>query len=167
VSLNISEFKEVASNFATGVVVITAMTPDGPVGFTCQTFGSLSLEPLLAYFTAQTGGTSWPRIKGAQSIGISILASDQELVAVQFAASGVDKFSGVKWTPGPSGAPLLKGSLAHIEGSLESVATHGDHDVAVLEVTHVLLNKVNNSKNASKGESKPLLYFRGQFGVRE
>jgi flavin reductase (DIM6/NTAB) family NADH-FMN oxidoreductase RutF len=161
-SLNISEFKQVASNFATGVVVITATTSEGPVGFTCQTFGSLSLEPLLAYFTAQTGGSSWPRIKGAESIGISILSQDQEQIAQQFAASGVDKFSGVEWKPGPGGAPLLDGALSHVEGTLKSVTTHGDHEIAVLEVTYGQINKFNKDRPT---ESKPLLYFHGSFGL--
>jgi len=161
-SLNISEFKQVVSNFATGVVVITATTTDGPVGFTCQTFGSLSLEPLLSYFTAQTGGSSWPRIKGAESIGISILSQDQEQLALQFAASGVDKFSGVAWKPGPGGAPLIDSALAHVEGTLHSVTTHGDHEMAVLEVTYGFVNKFNKD-NAS--ESRPLLYFHGSFGL--
>lgn len=161
-SINISEFKQVASNFATGVVVVTATTSDGPVGFTCQTFGSLSLEPLLSYFTAQTGGSSWPRIKGAESIGISILNQDQEQVAMQFAASGVDKFSGVAWKPGPGGAPLIEGALAHVEGTLHSVTTHGDHEIAVVEVTYGFVNKFNKD-NAS--EAMPLLYFHGSFGL--
>jgi len=161
-SLNISEFKQVVSNFATGVVVITATTTDGPVGFTCQTFGSLSLEPLLAYFTAQTGGSSWPRIKGAESIGISILSQAQEQLALQFAASGKDKFSGVEWSAGPGGAPLIDGALAHVEGTLQSVTTHGDHEIAVLEVTYGVLNKVNK---ANTSESRPLLYFHGTFGL--
>ena len=161
-SLNISEFKQVVSNFATGVVVITATTADGPVGFTCQTFGSLSLEPLLAYFTAQTGGSSWPRIKGAESIGISILSQDQEQLALRFAASGKNKFSGVEWSAGPGGAPLLDGALAHVEGTLQSITTHGDHEIAVLEVTFGSLNKFNKDNSS---ESKPLLYFHGSFGL--
>ena len=53
-SLDIAHFREVLGHFVTGVVVITAATPDGPVGFTCQTFGALSLEPTLISFSART-----------------------------------------------------------------------------------------------------------------
>ena len=51
-----AHFKEVLGHFATGLVVVTAETPDGPAGFTCQTFGSLSLEPPLVLFAATSSG---------------------------------------------------------------------------------------------------------------
>ena len=43
-----AEFRRVLSNFATGLTIITAMTDEGPVGFTCQSFASLSLDPPMA-----------------------------------------------------------------------------------------------------------------------
>ena len=42
--------REVLGHFASGVTVVTALTDDGPLGFTCQSFSSLSLDPPLVAF---------------------------------------------------------------------------------------------------------------------
>ena len=118
-SLEIAHFKEVLGRYVTGVVVVTASASEGPAGFTCQTFGSLSLEPMLVSFAATSTGASWSKVRSSSMVGLSVLASDQEALARVFAQSGADKFSGVDWTPGPAGAPLLYGALAHLEGRIE------------------------------------------------
>jgi flavin reductase (DIM6/NTAB) family NADH-FMN oxidoreductase RutF len=151
-SLDVAHFKEVLGHYATGLVVVTAATADGPAGFTCQTFGSLSLQPTLVTFAANSAGHSWGLVRQGQLVGISILSADQEPLARRFATTGVDKFDGTAWEKAPDGSPLLDGALAHIEGRISGVTTHGDHDVAVVEVTYV---------HARSGH--PLIYFRGGF----
>ncbi len=153
-ALDVAHFKEVLGRYATGVVVITALSPEGPVGFTSQTFGSLSLEPMLISFAATTRSTSWPKIRDVGVIGVNILRDDQESVARVFATSGIDKFANVTWSPGANGAPLLEGTIASLEGRVEVVATYGDHDVVVVAV---------DEARAHGGE--PLLYYRGGFNV--
>ena len=59
-SIDVARFKEVLGHFVTGVAVVTAATPEEPVGFTCQTFGALSLEPSLISFSAVSASHSWP-----------------------------------------------------------------------------------------------------------
>ena len=147
-----AHFKEVLGHYASGLVVVSALTPEGPAGFTCQSFGSLSLEPPLVTFAAATTGNSWRLVRRSTTVGISVLAADQETLARRFATTGVDKFEGVAWEGGPEGAPLLGGALAHIEGRVASISTHGDHDVAVVEVTFV-----------AAGAGRPLIYFRSGF----
>ena len=151
-SLDVSHFKEVVGHYATGLVVVSAATPDGPAGFTCQTFGSLSLEPALVTFAASSDGQSWSIVRQCDLVGISILSAQQESLARRFAMSGVDKFDGVPWEKGPEGSPFIEGALAHIEGTISSLSTHGDHDVAVVEVRHAVAHN-----------GHPLIYFRGGF----
>src|SRR6185295_6100146 len=55
--------REVLGHFATGVVVVTAAAADGPLGFTCQSFGSLSLEPPLVSLAPARTSSTWPRIR--------------------------------------------------------------------------------------------------------
>jgi len=153
-ALDVAHFKEVLGRYATGVVVITALSPEGPVGFTSQTFGSLSLEPMLISFAATTRSTSWPKIRDIGVIGVNILRDDQESIARAFATSGIDKFANVTWSSGQNGAPLIEGALATLEGRVEVVATYGDHDVVVVAV---------DQARAQNGE--PLLYYRGGFNV--
>lgn len=153
-SLDVVHFKQVVGHFATGVVVVASSTPEGPVGFTCQTFGSLSLEPMLVSFAASNTGRSWPLVHQTDFVGVSVLAEDQEAVARVFATSGADKFGGVEWTSGPHGSPLLEGALAHLEGQILTVTTHGDHDIVTVSVDF-----------AGAHAGKPLLYYRGGFGL--
>jgi 3-hydroxy-9,10-secoandrosta-1,3,5(10)-triene-9,17-dione monooxygenase reductase component len=153
-SLDITQFKHVLSHFVTGVVVVSANSNEGLAGFTCQTFGSLSLEPMLVSFSANTRSQSWPQVRRAETLGINILASDQEQLARVFATRGADKFAGVGWSSAPGGAPLLDGALAHLEGRVNSVTTHGDHDLVVVAIDFVEVQSGN-----------PLVYYRGGFGV--
>jgi 3-hydroxy-9,10-secoandrosta-1,3,5(10)-triene-9,17-dione monooxygenase reductase component len=151
-SLDVAHFREVLGHFVTGVVVVTAATPDGPVGFTCQTFGALSLEPTLISFSARTLSNSWPKVREVGTIGVNILASDQEALARVFATTGIDKFAGIGWSPGPNSAPLLGGALAHLEGEIVFVSAQGDHDIVVVRVDHV-----------ESHTGAPLVFYRGGF----
>jgi flavin reductase (DIM6/NTAB) family NADH-FMN oxidoreductase RutF len=152
-SIDVARFKEVLGHFATGVAVVTAVTPEGPVGFTCQTFGALSLEPTLISFSAVSASNSWPRVRDVGTVGVNILSSDQEAVARVFGTSGGEKFAGVTWSPGPKGAPLIDGALAHLEGRVEFVTTQGDHDIVVVAVEYALSHP-----------GAPLVFYRGRFG---
>jgi 3-hydroxy-9,10-secoandrosta-1,3,5(10)-triene-9,17-dione monooxygenase reductase component len=151
-SIDAARFKEVLGHFATGVAVVTAATPDGPVGFTCQTFGALSLEPTMISFSAVSASNSWPRARDVGVVGVNILADDQEALARVFGKSGTEKFQGIGWSPAPGGAPLLDGALAHIEGRIEFVTTQGDHDIAVVAVEYALGH-----------DGQPLVFYRGGF----
>jgi 3-hydroxy-9,10-secoandrosta-1,3,5(10)-triene-9,17-dione monooxygenase reductase component len=151
-ALDIARFKDALGHFATGVVVVSASTPEGPKGFAAQTFLSLSLEPMLVGFAATIGTSSWPAIREVGKVGISVLRDDQEPLARVFGRSGADKFEGVGTETAENGAPLLQGALAHIEGDIISVTPHGDHEIAIVAVTHV-----------ESHDGRPLVFYRGGF----
>jgi 3-hydroxy-9,10-secoandrosta-1,3,5(10)-triene-9,17-dione monooxygenase reductase component len=151
-SIDVARFKEVLGHYVTGVVVVTAATPEGPVGFTCQTFGALSLEPTLISFSAVSASNSWPKARDVGVVGINVLSADQEALARVFGKSGADKFAGVGWNPGPSGAPLIDGALAHLEGRVEFVTSQGDHDIVVVAAEYVMSH-----------HGAPLVFYRGGY----
>ena len=146
--------KEVLGHYVTGIVIVTAMTPEGPAGFTCQTFGSLSVDSALVFFAATSTSPSWQRVRQVGVVGINILREDQEPLARGFAVSGVDKFAGVPWIAAPNGSPFLEGSLAYLEGTIREVTNHGDHDIVVAELDF-----------ASTEPGGPLAYYRGGYRV--
>lgn len=145
------QFRDVLGHFSTGVVVVTAQGPSGPAGMTCQSVVSLSLEPPLVLFCPARSSTSWPRIREAGHFCLNILAADQASLCTAFARSGGDKFAGVAWTPGRTGAPVLEGTLAHVESTLETVHEGGDHEIAVGAVVDLAIRR----------DAPPLVYFRG------
>jgi 3-hydroxy-9,10-secoandrosta-1,3,5(10)-triene-9,17-dione monooxygenase reductase component len=151
--LSTDAYRDAVSNFPTGLVVVTAQAEGELLGFTCQTFGSLSLEPARVLFAAGNQGTTWPKMKKITSVAISILADNQEQVARSMANSGGQKFDEVETIEGENGAPLVVGALAHLEGEIERIENYGDHDIVSVEVTR-----------ASFVSGSPLIY--AQRGYR-
>ncbi|GAA2131384.1 flavin reductase family protein [Actinomadura napierensis] len=144
--------RRVLGAFCTGVVVVTAMDGDEPVGMACQSFSSLSLDPPLVCFCPGVASTTWPRVRSAGRFAVNVLAADQgELCR---AMAGRDKFAGVAWTPGPGGSPLLNGALAWIEADIERELPGGDHAIVVGRVRDLAAGRA----------ARPLLFFRGAFG---
>ena len=87
--------REVLGHFASGVTVVTAVTDDGPIGFTCQSFSSLSLDPPLVAFAPARTSRTWPRLREIGRFCVNVLAEGQDDVSQNFARSGADKFAGV------------------------------------------------------------------------
>jgi flavin reductase (DIM6/NTAB) family NADH-FMN oxidoreductase RutF len=151
--LGAAALKSVMGRFATGVTIVTAIDGVEPVGFTCQSFVSLSLEPSLVALAPAKSSTSWPRISRAGTFCVNVLADTQRDTCRAFAFSGADKFSGVAWTPASGGAPIIDGSIAWVECALELVHDAGDHEIVIGRV-----------RAFGQNEGSPLLYYRGEFG---
>lgn len=83
-----------------------------------------------------------------------MLAADQEELCRRFAVTGGDKFTGTPWRPGTGGAPLIEGSLATVECTLEAVLDGGDHAIALARVDALTAHR----------DTGPLLYFRRASG---
>jgi len=151
---NTAHFKDTMSRFATGVTIVTALEEGSPVGFSCQSFVSLSLDPPLVALAPARTSTSWPRIARSGSFCVNVLSARQSAVCMNFAISGGDKFVGVPWHPAEKGgAPIIEGSLAWVDCELELVHEAGDHELVIGRVLDLGL-----------GEGKPLLYYRSAFG---
>jgi 3-hydroxy-9,10-secoandrosta-1,3,5(10)-triene-9,17-dione monooxygenase reductase component len=155
VTVDPATMRDVLGHFASGVVVVTAAGPDGPLGFTCQSFASLSLDPALITFAPARTSSTWPRIRQVGSFCVNVLAEDQERFSAGFARSGVDKFTGVGWRPGPGDAPVLDGVCAWIGCTLWREYDGGDHTVVVGRVRDL----------AADPSRVPLLFHRGRYGL--
>ena len=151
--LDQARFREVLGHFATGVTIVTALEEGVPVGFSCQSFAALSLDPPMVVLAPARTSTSWPRIRAAGSFCVNILGEHQEAVCRAFAISGGDKFSGVGWRPGITGAPVIDNSLAVVECELGDIFEGGDHEIVIGRVVAL-----------DVGEGGPLLFYRGGFG---
>ncbi|MFJ6757413.1 MULTISPECIES: flavin reductase family protein [unclassified Streptomyces] len=153
-----AEFRAVLGNFASGVTVITAPPgedEEGPAGFACQSFASLSLDPPLVTFMVARTSTTWPRIARAGVFCVNILGAEQGELCRSFAVSGADKFAGVSHTPAPvTGSPQLDAVPAWIDCRIHAVHTGGDHLIVVGRVEAM----------GAAGEGEPLLFHKGRFG---
>jgi flavin reductase (DIM6/NTAB) family NADH-FMN oxidoreductase RutF len=148
--------RDVLGHFVSGVTVVTAMGADGPVGFTCQSFSSLSLDPPLVAFAPARTSTTWPRLREAGRFCVNVLSEEHSGLSRQFARSGTDKFAGVDWAPSPHGSPVLEGVVAWIDSELWAEYDGGDHTIVVARVLDL-------GADASR---TPLLFHRGAYGLQ-
>lgn len=149
--------RSLMGNFASGVVVVTAIDDGEPVGLTAQSFVSLSLDPALVLFCPSRTSSSWPRIERAGGFAVNVLEARHVELCQGFARKGGNKFDGVAWHPSPvTGSPVIEGSLAYIDCGLYANYDGGDHTIAVGQV---------HAAAATSQDSEPLVFFRGDFGI--
>lgn len=126
-----STMRQVLGHFPSGVTIVTGTTPEGPAGFTCQSFSSLSLDPPLVLVLPGRSSSSWPRIEETGRFCVNVLAEGQRELSTTFAHSGGDKFGGVDWYSSGLGSPILRGATAWIDCTLHAVHDGGDHLIVV------------------------------------
>lgn len=140
--------------FATGVTIVTARTAAGTlVGLTANSFNSVSLSPPLVLWSLAKSAGSMAAFSTGSHYAINILSADQQALAQQFASKAVDRFAGVKYVLGSTGAPLLAGAVASFECFNRSQYAEGDHIIFVGEV----------ERCTHTPGSAPLLYHGGKF----
>lgn len=139
--------------FATGVVVVAASTPDGPVGMAVNSFTSISLDPPLLGFGAARTSTTWPRLRAAGGFAVSVLAAGHGPLCRRFAQPGADRFTSGEWGTSPSGHPVLLDGLGWFDCTVTDVHTVGDHELVIAAAT---------AWDASPGGS-PLVFHGGTF----
>ena len=151
--MDTDRFRQVLGHFCTGVTVVTAVEAGDPVGFACQAFAALSLDPPLVLFCPGVMSQSWRRIERSGRFCVNVLAEGQQDVARAFGTTGTDKFAGLSWQLSPDGSPVLAGSLTWIDCRIVTATEAGDHFIVVGEVT--TLGPVL--------DERPLLFYRGRY----
>jgi 3-hydroxy-9,10-secoandrosta-1,3,5(10)-triene-9,17-dione monooxygenase reductase component len=149
--------RDVLGHFASGVTVVTATTAAGPIGFTCQSFSSLSLDPPLVVFAPARTSSTWPQLRAMGRFCVNVLAEDQTELSGAFARSGVDKFAGVHWRPSRLGQPVLDDVVAWIDCELWAEYDGGDHTLVAARVLDL----------GADPQRRPLLFHRGSYGLLE
>lgn len=132
---DVRDLRNALGQFATGVAVITTLTPDGKrVGVTANSFTSVSMDPPLVLWCPGRHLYSLPSFEEATHFTINILASDQHALSRQFASAETDKFAGVAVTEGIGGVPVLAGTVATFQCRTAARHEAGDHIIFIGEV---------------------------------
>lgn len=149
-------FRQALGHYASGITVIAGVADGLPVGFTCQSFYSVSLEPPLVSFSVMRTSGSWPKIRASGAFSVNILSARQREVSNAFARSGTDKWSGVDWAHSGFGNPIIAGSLTWLDCTLFEEYPAGDHTIVVGQVREMA------SINADE-DHEPLIFFKGRY----
>ncbi|WP_119165535.1 flavin reductase family protein [Algihabitans albus] len=141
--------------FATGVTIATTLDGEAqPVGLTCNSFNSVSLEPPLVLWSLGRKSFSRPAFEQATHFAINVLPADQTGLAKRFAKPLEDKWAGVDWTPGTAGIPRLPLALAVFDCQVRERFHGGDHLIFLGEIVDLQSREIG----------EPLIFLRGRFG---
>ncbi|MCP4562764.1 MAG: flavin reductase [Bosea sp.] len=139
--------------FMTGVTVVTAFGSDGkPLGFTANSFASVSLSPPLLLVCIARTSRNYAAVTAASGFAVNVLAEDQKDVSNTFARPVEDRFAAVDWQSGPAGSPVFDGAAAWFDCAMERVVEAGDHAI--------LLGRVEGFRNSGRNG---LGYARGGY----
>jgi len=153
---SVEDYKKAVGSFVTGITVVTAGSSEGPVGFTCQSFTSLSLEPPTILISVAQTSRTFSTIAIHRRFCVNILGADSARLAHDFAFMDPSiRFTAHSWMSSDGGNPVLDAALVWLDCELVQSIDVEDHLIAVGRVIGV---------GQSDQHSDPLTYFRGKFG---
>jgi flavin reductase (DIM6/NTAB) family NADH-FMN oxidoreductase RutF len=151
-------FRLVMGHFATGISVVTTFDDNLPAGITVNALSSVSLDPALVMVALDRRRFITPMVRAAGRYAVNILGEGQQALSDCFAhapvSPGREEFCGASWTPGPTGLPLIDGSIATLECTVVQTFSAGDHDL--------FIGRVDSLQGADLATA-PLLYFRRRY----
>jgi flavin reductase (DIM6/NTAB) family NADH-FMN oxidoreductase RutF len=150
------DLRAVFRRHAAGVAAVTVAASHGPVGLLVTSVTSVSAVPALVSFNVSRRASSWPAIAQARHVGVHLLSTEQEELAVRFARSGEDRFAApTVWRPGPRGVPLLEGCAAWLVGRVATRIAVADHHIVVVRMV---------AAGTAPDRTRPLVHHDGAFG---
>jgi flavin reductase (DIM6/NTAB) family NADH-FMN oxidoreductase RutF len=139
--------------FTTGVTIVTTLNGDRPVGFTVNSFASVSLDPPLALVCVGLTASCLPALEASGVFVVNVLHVDQQALARQFTRKDGDRFEGVAPETWRTGAPVLPACMANFECETRHTFDAGDHRVFVGKVLRVRHDAAH----------EPLVFLRGGY----
>lgn len=124
--------RDAFGTFMTGVTVVTSRDAEGrPLGFTANSFSSVSLDPPLLLVSIARSSQNYAAFAAAKGFAINVLSEGQKDVSNTFARPVEDRFASVYWRNGPAGSPILAGVAAWFDCSLHQIVEAGDHAILI------------------------------------
>lgn len=147
------QYRRALGAFATGVALVTADGPKGPVGIVVNSFTSVSLTPRLVLWCLGDQSDRYGVFATAERWAINVLAATQEPLSRRFVRAGAVDAADVACAR-LADAPVLSGALSIFACRSHERRKLGDHLVIVGEVL---------AYEARDGDG--LTYYRGRYGV--
>lgn len=151
--LDAPTLRQAFGHFPSGVVAVGSHVGGQLVGIAASSFTSVSLDPPLVSVAVARSSNTWPALREAGEIGISVLAHHHDLVCRQLAGPADQRFAGLRFAVTSGGAVLLRESVATFTTVLHEEVEAGDHMIVLLRVLDV---------QTGEGEH-PLVFHRSAF----
>lgn len=156
-SVSEENFKELMSNFASGVTVVTVEHEETLTGLTVSSFASVSLDPPLVLVCIENDARTNKLLKNDIGFTVNILSEKQTELSKRFARPGLsmeERLEGISYGRVDTGGPVLTDCLAWLECEPYDKTVAGDHTIYV--------GKVIDGDVLEEGS--PLLYHQGEYG---
>ena len=124
--------------FATGVTVVTAQTPRGPIGITANSFTSVSLDPPLLLWCPARISRRHDAFVQADRFALHVMGTSQDSMTWGF-ANTAEAFEHCDWAPSDHGVPLIEGCPARFECTTRDRLDAGDHTVLIGHIDRVTI----------------------------
>ena len=134
-----SALRQAYSGFPSGVVAVCSQDPAEPdsralIGMAASSFTTVSLDPPLVSVCVQNTSTTWPRLRTAPAIGVSVFAGEQSQLCRQMAGTAEHRFDGITPLLGDDGAVFIPDAAAHLSCTIHNEIQAGDHTVVLLAI---------------------------------
>lgn len=150
--LNASTLRQTFRQFPSGVVAICAEIGGEPVAMAVSSFVGVSFDPPLVAFCAQNTSTTWPMLRRAGRIGISVLGEAHDGAARTLAAKQGNRFEGLTITTSGGGAVFVDGACVWLDVTVVEEVPAGDHAIVLMQVNEVDLR-----------DEMPIVFHRSRF----
>ena len=148
-------FRKALGTFATGVTVVTGLTPKGvPVGVTVNSFASVSLDPPIILICLDNNTGCLKAFCEGERFAVNILSENQQDLSEEFAGPQEHKFKDRAFETWDSGCPILPGCLTNLECTRLNTFEGGDH--------LIVLGRVDRIEHADG--RRPLLFYQSAYG---
>ena len=147
--------RDAFGTFPSGVVAVGAQVQGRLVGIAASSFTSVSIDPPLVSFAVALTSSTWPLLREAGRLGISVLADHHDDVCRQLAGPAERRFDGLPIEVTRDGAVLLREAVASFDCTVHEEVPAGDHVIVLLALHGV---------TAGDGEH-PLVFHRSGFAT--
>lgn len=149
--------REAFGVFPSGVVAVAAEVDGRPVGLAASSFTSVSLDPPLVSFSIANTSKTWPDLRRARHLGVTILADHHGAVCRQLAGPVDRRFDGLSVSVSSDEALTLDDGLARFDCTIHREVEAGDHTIVLLRLHAV-------DAGAGQVPGSPLVFHRSGFG---
>ncbi|NUR06276.1 MAG: flavin reductase family protein [Nocardioidaceae bacterium] len=152
--LDPDRLRRVFGVFPSGVVAVAAEVAGERVGLAASSFTTVSLDPPLVSFSVAATSRTWPMLRRASHLGVTVLADHHGEACRRLAGPVAHRFDGLSLTTTQDGALTLDDGLARFDCTIHDEVEAGDHVLVLLR-----LHAVEHADT-----SEPLVFHRSGFG---
>ncbi len=152
---NTRRLRDAFGKFATGVTIITAQTPDGPLAITANSFSSVSLDPAMVLWCIDKRSKRFDAFAQAQHYAIHVLSQAQSDLCWNVARDGQClRDAGLHLNH--ENVPILTQCLARFECRQHQVHEAGDHAIILGHVLRATLAETGDALTFFDGNIRAL-----------